>query len=315
MKHVVGCDISKDWIDGEIVGPLGQQRVRVDNKAKALDRFARELPAGSIVGMEATGDLHELLAGKLLKYGHVVFVINPRWIRHYAKGLGIRGKTDRSDAALIARFVASEHSKLHPYELPSREHKELRKLLSQRRKLVELKTATRQSLGSKARGLVNQFNKMIKAIEKRVNEIIKSVPDWQGLARRLRSEPGVGPIVAAYLVEVLTRIGFRNSDAFIAHTGLDPRPNDSGHKHGKRYLTRHGDAGLRTMLFMAAMTASKKGVWRDIYHANRQKGLASTAALVVVARKQARIAFSLFKSGGTYNPDMVRVFRNACQAT
>jgi transposase len=256
--------------------------------------------------MEATGEMHELLATKLVKHGHTVFVVNPRWIRHYARGLGLRGKTDRSDAALIARFVASEGSKLHPYEPPSPQHKELRKLLLQRRKLVELKTATHQSLGGNARGLVNQFNRVINEIEQRIAQIIKGTPDWHALARRLCSQPGVGPIVAAHLVEVLTRIRFATADAFVAHTGFDPRPNDSGHKRGKRFLTRHGDAALRTMLFMAAMTASKRGHGRTIYQANLQKGLASTAAFVVVARKLARIAFSLFKSGESYDPARIK---------
>lgn len=301
MGNVVGCDISKDWFDVEIAGPPGQRRLRVDNKAKPIDRFARELAPRSLVGMEATGQMHELLASKLVKHGHTVFVINPRWIRLYARGLGIRGKTDRSDAALIARFVAAEGSKLHPYEPPSAEHKELRKLLLQRRKLVELKIATHQSLGRKARALVGQFNTLIRQIERRIGEIIKSIPDWQGLAERLRSEPGVGKVVAAHLVEVLTRVRFNSSDAFIAHTGLDPRPNDSGQKRGRRYLTHHGDAALRSMLFMAAMKACQRGRWREVYQAHRQRGLPSTAALVVVARKLARIAFSLFRSGATYD--------------
>ena len=301
MKQVVGCDISKDWFDAEIAASPAPRRLRIDNKAKAINRFARELAAGSLVGMEATGQLHELLAATLVKHGHTVFVINPRWIRLYGKGLGIRGKTDRSDAALIARFVAAESSNLHPYEPPSAQQRELRKLLLQRRKLVELRNATRQSLGRKARGLVHHFSVTIKAIERRIAEIIKSIPDWQALAQRLRSEPGVGAIVAAHLVEVLTRLPFQTSDAFVAHTGLDPRPNDSGQKHGRRYLTGHGDAALRTMLFMAAMTAAKRGHWRALYEAQRHKGLAATAAFIVVARKLARIAFGLFKSGGTYD--------------
>ena len=305
MKFVVGCDVSNNWFDAEIVGPAQKRQVRVDNKARAIDRFARELPPASWVGMEATGQMHELLAMKLIKRGHTVFVINPRWIRHYARGVGIRGKTDRSDAALIARFVAAEGAKLHPYEPPSQEHKELRKLLLRRRKLVELKTATRQSLGGAARGLVNQFNRVIKEIEGRITRIIRGVPGWQSHATRLRSTPGIGPIVAAHLVEVLTRVPFKTGDAFIAHTGLDPRPNDSGQKHGRRHLTRHGDAALRSMLFMAAMTAIQRGHWRAIYEKQVQKGLPSTAGLVVVARKLARIAFNLFKSCGTYDPTLV----------
>ena len=302
MGIIAGCDISKDWIDVERVGAAQQPALRLDNNAQAIGRFARGLPASSLVGMEATGEMHELLAGKLVKYGHTVFVVNPRWIHQYAKAIGLRGKTDRSDAALIARFIAAEAANLHPYQPPSCEQQELRKLLLRRRTVVKLKTATRASLGAQGRHLVRQFDRLLERIERRIADIIKAVPHWQELARRLRTAPGVGPIVAAHLVQVLTRFPFQKADAFVAHTGLDPRPNDSGQKHGKRWLTHHGDAALRTMLFMGAMSACKRREWRAVYEANIQKGLPSTAALVVVARKLARVAFGLFKSGETYDP-------------
>lgn len=302
MGIIVGCDISKDWIDVERVGAVQQPALRLDNNARAVDRFARELPAGSLVGMEATGEMHELLAGKLVKYGHTVFVVNPRWIHQYAKAIGLRGKTDRSDAALIARFIAAEAANLHPYQPPSREQQELRKLLLRRRTVVKLKTATRASLGAQGRALVRQFDRVLERIDKRIADIIKAVPDWQELAQRLRTTPGIGPIVAAHLVQVLTRFPFQKADSFVAHTGLDPRPNDSGQKHGKRWLTHHGDAALRTTLFLGAMAACKRVEWRAVYEANIQKGLPSTAALVVVARKLARVAFCIFKSGETYDP-------------
>lgn len=313
MRMVVGCDISKDWIDVEHLGPAPQQRLRLDNTAQAINRFARNLPPGSLVGMEATGQMHELLAQRLVKSGHTVFVVNPRWIHLYAKGIGLRGKTDRSDAALIARFIAAESENLRAYQPPGPAQRELRSLLLRRGTVVKLKTATRQSLGGQARELLQQFNRLLKGIDCRIAKIISGAPDWQKLARRLRSQPGVGPIVAAHLVQVLTRFPFENANAFIAHTGLDPRPNDSGQKQGRRWLTRHGDAALRTMLFMAAMAACKRPEWRALYEANRQKGLSSTAALVVVARKLARIAFSLFKTGHDYDPS--RIPLSACNAT
>src|SRR3954464_1312386 len=124
MGIVLGCDVSKDWIDVGYVDAVAKQPSRVLNTAAALDRFARDLPARSSIGMEATGQWHELLADKLARHGHTVFVINPRWIRLYAKARGMRGKTDRSDAALIAHYVAVEGPHLHPYEPPSPSQRE-----------------------------------------------------------------------------------------------------------------------------------------------------------------------------------------------
>jgi transposase len=298
MGIIVGCDVSRDWIDVQ----MQDRQARIANDPTALAAWARQLPSGCRVGMEATGTLHEELALKLFERDHIVYVLNPRWVHQYAKAVGLRGKTDRGDAGVIARFVAAEWSHLKPYEPPSALQRELRTLLLRRVELVKLKTATRQSLGAEATELLEAFKKVLDRINHRIAQLIAGVAEWQDLASRLRTEPGVGPVVSAHLVQVLTRFPFATADAFIAHTGLDPRPNDSGQKQGRRRLTHHGDATLRTMLFMAAVAACKVPAWRALYEAYRKKGLPSTAAYVIVARKLARIAFSLFKSGQNYDP-------------
>jgi transposase len=300
MQIVVGCDVSKDWIDVDRAGVTS----KVANAALALRRLAQTLPPGSIVGMEATGEFHIKLADSLAQHGHTVFVINPRWIRNYAKSVGLRGKSDRTDAALIARYVGAERERLHPYCPPSASHRELRKLLLQRRKLVDLKVSTRQSLGKTAASIVVQFEKAINRLERDITELLQRSPHWSELYHRLLGEPGVGPILGAHLVEVLTRIPFKNENAFIAHTGLDPRPWDSGQKRGRRRLTGHGDASLRSALYTAAMSANRCQPWKPAYQAQLQKGLSGTEALVVIARKIARTAFAMFKTGSTFKLQM-----------
>lgn len=299
----LGCDISKAWID--VARPDGVQAVRVANSGAALRRWIAKLAPGTVVGMEATGTLHELLAHLLCEAGHTVFVINPRWIHRYAGAVGQRGKTDMTDAQLIARFVQAEHRHLHPYRPPTPKEALLRKLLLRRAQVAKLKAATRQSLGSSAASLLVEFSRAARTLDRQIAELLSSCPHWASTARRLQTIPGVGPLVAAYLVQVLSRFPFRTADAFVAHTGTDPRPNDSGRKRGRRRLTHHGDSALRALLFLAAMAARRSAPWRAIYETQRAKGLASTAALIVLARKIARIAFSIYKSGRPYEKDLV----------
>jgi transposase len=123
----------------------------------------------------------------------------------------------------------------------------------------------------------------------------------------LQSIVGVGPLVAAQLAQALTRLPWERCEAFIAHTGLDPRPRDSGEHRGRRRITKHGPPMLRHLLFMAAMSASKTSLWKPIYAALRQRGLASTQALVVLARRIARIAFAMFHSGQPFNPQRLQL--------
>jgi transposase len=255
--------------------------------------------------MESTGNYHVELAGALVQAGHTVYVINPRWIHAYARCVGQRGKTDRGDAALIARYVEAEAKNLHAYEPPSPEQAELRRLLLRRHELVKLRSATHQSVGQEAIEILKQFNRLIRNLEKQIRQLVDAQPNWRDLARRLRQIPGVGPLVAAHLVQVLTRYEFARADAFIAHTGTDPRPNDSGQKRGRRRLSHHGDSTLRQMLFMAAMAAVKQTEWRRLYDGYRTRGLPSTGALIALARKLARIAWHMFKCAEPYDPNKV----------
>ncbi len=305
QSAVVGCDVSKLWVDVCCVCASGAKALRVSNEAAQLRRWARSLPCASRVGMESTGTYHVTLACELVKAGHTVFVINPRWIHTYARGVGQRGKTDRGDAALIARYVVSEAKNLHAYEPPSPEQAELRRLLLRRQALVKLRSATLQSLGKEAAEVLKQFSRLIRNLEKQIRQLIDAQPDWRVLSRRLRDIPGVGPLVAAHLVQVLTRFAFARADAFIAHTGTDPRPNDSGQKRGRRRLSHHGDSALRQMLFMGAMAAIKKTEWRRLYDTYRSRGLPSTGALIALARKLARVAWHVFKCAEPYDPSKV----------
>ena len=108
----IGVDVASRSV---VVASAGREFAArtVANEPTALRRWLVELPVGSRVGMEATGGYHQLLAGLAHAAGMVVYVLNPRDIKKYAEGVGRRGKTDRLDAEVIARYVAREHAELH----------------------------------------------------------------------------------------------------------------------------------------------------------------------------------------------------------
>jgi transposase len=302
MGAIFGCDISKRWIDVCTFQEAHERCARIANERVAIRSWARALPAGALIGMEATGRMHELLADTVHEMGHRAVVVNARWIHNYRAGRGVRGKTDKTDAALIARYVGAHRDELHLYVPPSEAQRELRRLLLQRHEAVKLKTAAAQSLGLQANAVIIAFKSLLARIDLRIRNIIRADPVLVDLASRLQTEPGVGPLVAAHLAEVLGRFQFKSSDALVAHTGLDPRPNQSGQKIGRRRLSHHGDAVLRCMLYLAAMTACRQPLWRARFDAYRARGLPSTAAYVAVARRLTRIAFTIFKQGTTYDP-------------
>lgn len=76
---------------------------------------------------------------------------------------------------------------------------------------------------------------------------------------------------------------------------------------GRRYLSKRAPAELRRLLFNAAMSACKTTLWRPFYQRYRDRGLPTTAALVILARRLATVAFSMVRSEEQFNPERVKI--------
>jgi len=303
----IGADVAKDEI--VVACSEGSFPVRkLANQRAALLAFLKGLPKGSRIGMESTGIYHELFANLAHKLGFIVYVLNPKDVRHYAKGVGMRGKTDRIDAELIARMLSKEYGDLHPWVPPTPEQREIDRLLKRRAKLSSL----RQALGMSLKGMVGfstdlktlrqHFDKVIARIDQRIKELIEANPDRKEHDMHLRTITGFGHVVSAAMVNSLERMPMKKADTFVAFTGLDPRPDESGQHQGKRRLSKRGSSELRRLLYLAALSAIKTKTWRPIYEHYRAKGLSSTAALVILARRLARIAWSMYTYKTEFDP-------------
>jgi transposase len=312
MKHsadkpsFMGADVASGHID---VALHGQQQVRrVANQEAALKGWLKTVEPGSMLALESTGRHHLLLARLAFERGLTVFVLNPRDVRHYAKGVGCRGKTDRLDAQVLARYVANEHAQLHAWQPPSPQLQRLDELLRQRAALMRHKTALAQSVSENRqmaqtlKPVLDACTQTLKALDRQLRRALDEVPGGASAARCITSVPGIGLLTGAALLRLFMRLGHVNADVAIAFTGLDPRPMDSGNKRGQRRLSKRGSPELRRLLFNAAMSASRTKCWNAAYQRERDKGLPSTAALIVLARKLVRVAYSLFKSGNSFNP-------------
>ena len=304
-----GVDVSQRTLD--VADAQGGTVARIEHTERAVRRWLKQLPAGSRIGVESTGTLHRLLVRCAIAAGHIVYVLNPRDLSHYARAIGRRAKTDRLDAALIARYLAKEHEHLHPYRLPTALQQRLDELISRRHKAVVMQGTLRQSFAgirlSGLAGVSRSLQALIAQIDQALASLIAGDEQLAPIAERLQTVVGFGPLLSTSMAHALTRHPFNHADAFIAYVGYDPRPRDSGQKRGRRHLSKRGSAELRRLLFTAAMSACKTPLWRPFYQRYRDRGLPSTAALVILARKLARIAFSIVRHGTEFNPAMVRI--------
>lgn len=298
-----GVDVGKAQL---LVSTLPtDKQLRLPNTDSASVRWLRTLPPGSLIAMESTGRYHQRLALLAVQAGMTVYVLNARDVHFYAKALGMRGKTDPSDARVIARYLLEHHEKLRPWNPGTVEQRNLIELLHHSAiddSLQEVRELARQKAC-----LARYANKVLAAIDAKIQALIASDAALLKRQERLQTIVGIGPQISAVLAAVLSRYEFANVRAVIAYSGLDPRPNDSGGKRGRRVLSKRGPAGLRRMLWLAALSASHSKAFSAVYQSIKSRGFSGTQALVILARKMLRVAWSVWRQETPFDPAKVQM--------
>jgi transposase len=284
----------------------------ISNDKKSIQTWLKTLSSKrTALAVEATGCYHQTLIQLAHNEGIVCFLLNPKDIKYYVKASGARAKTDPVDAHLIARYCAKEHMELHVWQPSPVACERVLDSLKRRAKLVEVREMLTQSFhGLKA--LSKDLARVRASIDRvlaKIDVIIKdatiALPNGAVESKRLLAISGVGLLTSSYLLSLFTRIPFANSDAVVAFAGMDPRANDSGTKTGRRKLSKRGPAELRRLLFNAAMSGVRTRTWNPTYLKVRAAGKTSTEALLIVARKILRVAFSLFKTKSTFDANKI----------
>ncbi|WP_159915853.1 transposase [Pantoea sp. 18069] len=307
----VGVDVASAHLDVAVYGQSSVQRY--DNTVEGITKLLRTLRRGCVLGLESTGRYHTALAQAAHAAGLRVYVLNPLDARRYAQSVGQRGKTDRIDALVLARYVCREHEQLRQWQPPTASQAQLRELITHRATLVRQRSALKQA-GSHNEMLTQLNAPVLKALKEAIEHIdtqltaiIKADPPSRQAFEHITSVPGLGLVCGSLLVMLFGSMQQPSANAVIAFTGLDPRPNDSGKKTGQRRLSKRGWPESRRLLYVAAMSAARTKTWKEFYLAQREKGLSTTAALIVLARKLLRVAYSLFMQQNNFDGSRVAI--------
>lgn len=263
--------------------------------------------------IEPTGRFSLLAARMGQEAGRTVLMAPTRKARSFLESIQSRAKTDPVDAKGLALFGLSAE-KLASYPVRSETIDTLDQLLRARKGLV----LARSSLTQRQRDLPSEvaqeamqpailaLSKQIKALDK---EIAARTDQMEGFCctKQILKVHGIGKTTAAAVASRLVARNFTHPDQFVAYIGLDVRVRDSGNFRGQRRLTKQGDAELRRLLYLCAQASvrTKDSPFRVQYERELAKGLPKTAALCAVARKLARLCWSLHKHGTVYDPARV----------
>lgn len=257
----VGIDVSKDTLD-VAVEPTGEH-FTVANDAAGWQALCVRLETIGVraIGIEPSGGYEHGVIGALLQAGLPVEMVDPWRLRQFAKSCGVLAKTDRLDAAVIARFVA-----LMPCR-PARRDPALEpliELVGARHHIVEeARRYANQLEHARDRELRRVLNRRARrleadrlALERRIAAVIAADPALAARDAILRSAPGVGPVLAATLIAFMPELGSLAGPQAAALAGVVPYNFDSGRMKGLRCIFG-GRAKVRHVLYMAALAAAR----------------------------------------------------------
>lgn len=277
-----------------------------------LGRFAADLGAVHAC-LEASGGYEEEAAVALLAAGLTVSVINPRRRAAYASVQLRRSKTDKADAALLARFCQRERPE--PWAAPSEAARQLRRLTRALDALKRDRDRTRNRRGQTLSGpagkaldaVLAAYAEQIGVLERAVEAHLAEHPDLARSRDLLVSIPGVGAQTAATVIaELGDGAAFGSARSVAAYAGLVPQHHESGTsvRHRPR-LSKAGNVRLRRALHWPAISAiGHNEAVRAFAEWLSARGKSTMSVIGASMRKLVQICYGVLKSGRPFDASL-----------
>ena len=317
---MIGIDLAKNFFQVHGASMTGEVKFRKKLSRAQFHRFMATQPAAVVV-MEACGSAH-YWARAMVALGHEAKLIAPQYVRPFVK----RQKNDMADAEAIV--VAAQRPEMRFVEARSQEAQARAMLFRGRERLVHQRTELVNALRShlyefgrtypqgigqirriaealedpccdlpvlvrdECRDILGQIAEKTERIEARTKKI-KALAEATGIARRLQTMPGVGPLTALAVEAFAPPMdAFRCGRDFAAWLGLVPRQHSSGGKERLGRVSKAGQADIRRLLIIGAMSrlnwmgrrSIPEGSWLAQLRARKPKMLVAIALANRMAR-------------------------------
>ena len=307
----LGLDIAKAKFDAHLMTSAGKHAASFANTPCGFEQLTAWLARqGSSQGealhacMEATGNWGIDLAAFLFAAGSSVSIINPKQIKAFGESELARNKTDKLDAALIARFCSAH--KPPAWTPPAGEMRELREMV---RRCAALKVNRTQEINRQKAGLASpavaaSIARMLIHIEAELRCVTMEIRALIARDDALRvnfallsSIPGIGEVSAALIMAELPNIAEFTPKALAAFAGLSPQQDDSGPRRRSAGISRIGNPALRSALYMCALAARRHNPrLADFVQRMVQLKKPNKVILIAVARKLLVMAHAVVRT-------------------
>lgn len=322
MFHI-GIDVSKKKLDLCWLRDPDKDKIKTrvfDNTHMTypglLDWLIKQTgaePKSLHVYMEATSIYHEPLARWLYGAGVHVYVLNPAQVRDFARSLGHRGKTDKKDSKVLAKYGTARRAS--PWQPEPVEIRELGQLIA-RLETVKQDIQREQNRREKAAfsrddlalASIDQvlvaLQQEARRLEQQIDEHFTRHDDLKRDKTLLESIPGIGPVVSKHLLVMLRGQSFKSARQAAAFLGLVPIHWDSGTSvSAPPRLSKAGNPRIRRKLYMAATVAIRHNpIIKQQNITLLARGKAPMAAVGAAMRKLVHIAYGVLRTQTRFQP-------------
>jgi transposase len=325
-KTIIGVDIAKDSFTASLFqGEEETPRIPVGEFAnslkghRAFQKWLKPYVENEVhVIMEATGVYWETLAYYCHEKGWKVAVLNPMQIKQFRKMNLKKAKTDQLDAVIIGCFAL--RNPVLFWTPPEPIIREVRSRMRQRSELVKIRTMLKNQLHalshqenpSKAlsrtlRHQIKEWDILIRELVTKTWKMVLEHPEYAPWIQRLYAIPGYGQVtVLTLLGETRAFASFTSDKTLTSYVGVVPMPNLSGTSvRHKSLISPFCNHRLRSALYLSAVSASKHNpvLHKFYHHLIDDLHKPRKVALIAVARKMLRIAFTLITQNRDYDPN------------
>lgn len=279
VRSVVGIDISKDNFhvclkqasDRVVIKGSRSFENNLSGFRSLLDWCKNKIKEDSklLFIMEATGVYHENLTYFLYENEVSVAVVLANKIKHFAKSLNIKTKTDKADASMIADYGLERNPALwKPMTTGYIQLRQLcREYLSMKKDLVRCKNQQHAlNHTHNADSFLIDFKEehirfleqSIQTIESKINTLSQADKALNERIKKLESIPGLRRMTIIILLSETNGFNlFHGIRQLVSYAGLDVSERQSGKYKGKSSISKKGNTYIRQCLYMPAISACR----------------------------------------------------------
>ena len=336
----IGVDLAKDVFSACEVDAGGRVLRRHDLRRESFAVWLAQVPAGTIVAMEACSGAHHW-ARRCLEFGLQPRLIAAQFVTPFRKSR--TSKNDRNDAEAIATAARQGNMRFIPIKSVDQQVR-----LSWHRVREGYKVEA-LAIANRLRGLLAEFGVVVTRSESALRaavadlqhaelpgalrELVLDLAEhWDEVRHRqstcdarieahgkaderctrVRSLVGIGPLTADALVASIGSANdFKNGRQLAAWLGLVPTQHSSGGHTRLGAISCRGDVYLRTLLIQGARTSLQRAKTVALEKATpEQVWIRQLAArmpfgklLVAIANKHARQLWAMLARDEPYDPE------------